>query len=164
MTRWKKSGCCSFFPIFSERLKRTSSNTTKKNLSLNCFRVTRHSGQRYPTKNLTNRKAKLITSKKMLISVISILFGFHLLFQSCSDTYITYLGILKALSIDTILNVVFTRRWSFHKDRWQITLALYCWSNAPTTLLVAMMFGDNVMEATEEGVLLTFPQSDPIRH
>ena len=38
------------------------------------------------------------------------------------------------------------------------------WSNAPTTLLVAMMFGDNAMETTEEEVLPAFPQSDPIRY
>ena len=93
--------------------------------------------------------------------MISILSDF--IFYFIAAVIHTYLGILKALSNDTILNVVFTvRLWSFHKDCWQTSHWHCIVDQIRLPHLVAMMFGDNAMEATEEGVLLTFPQSDPI--
>ena len=92
--------------------------------------------------------------------MISILSDFIFYFKAA--VIHTYLCILEALSNDTILNVVFTvRRWSFNKDRWQIS-HWHC--IALTTLLVTMMFGGNAMEATKEEVLPASPQSDPIQH
>ena len=74
-------------------------------------------------------------------------------------------GIRHLISNDTILNVVFPiRRWSFHKDCWQISHWHCIVDQIRLPHLVAMMFGDNAMEATEEEVLPAFPQSDPIQH